>query len=598
MSLYSVTESEFDPRDNNWDDWEDPADLELQCLFCSTLYPNAVVLFDHCKADHAFDFVAIRAQLQLDYYQCIRLLNYIREQVHKQPGLMATSPLTVTKDAAFLENDQYLKPVLPNDELLMCFDDVDIPMIQAQQQVQAMALNGFPEPTTDLERQLIHKVHQLQYQLRQAQSAGALLSTQFRDYQEMVKSHFYDTLDDEARSVLSHVTSFSRLSIAHGGEAPSSALRSKPAPRAKKPTDPSDYYFQSYAYNDIHETMLKDTVRTEGYRDFIYDNKDVFKGKVVLDVGCGTGILSMFAARAGATKVFAVDNSDVIDKTHQTIMENQLENVITLIKGKIEEVVLPVDSVDIIISEWMGYFLLFEAMLDSVLVARDRWLLPDGLLCPSYMTILLGGFEDSELINDTFNFWENVYGFKMSAMKQSLDHEALVEVVEANAVITTTSCLKTIDISCVETTALNFTSAFTLKVMADGTLHGLVGYFDTYFARDALMLPPPASPTAIQDAQHAVGRVNPNAPTGDGDQRIHQFTTGPHGPPTHWKQTLFIFDHPLVVTKGQQLQGRFTCRKGVANPRELDISISYALVADASVETGTTPMTTQQFALR
>ena len=46
--------------------------------------------------------------------------------------------------------------------------------------------------------------------------------------------------------------------------------------------------------------MLKDTVRTDSYRDFIYHNKSFFNGKVVLDVGCGSGILSMFAAKAGA----------------------------------------------------------------------------------------------------------------------------------------------------------------------------------------------------------------------------------------------------------------------------------------------------------
>lgn len=50
-----------------------------------------------------------------------------------------------------------------------------------------------------------------------------------------------------------------------------------------------------------------------------------------------------------------------------------------MIKGRIEEVKLPVDHVDIIISEWMGYFLLFESMLDSVIFARNKWLSVDGL---------------------------------------------------------------------------------------------------------------------------------------------------------------------------------------------------------------------------
>ena len=47
---------------------------------------------------------------------------------------------------------------------------------------------------------------------------------------------------------------------------------------------------------------------------------------------------------------------------------------ITLIKGKVEEVSLPVDQVDIIVSEWMGYCLFYESMLDTVIFARDKWL--------------------------------------------------------------------------------------------------------------------------------------------------------------------------------------------------------------------------------
>jgi predicted RNA methylase len=57
--------------------------------------------------------------------------------------------------------------------------------------------------------------------------------------------------------------------------------------------------------------MLKDEVRTNAFRDAIEGNPDAFKDKIVLDVGAGTGILSIFAARAGAKHVYAVEASDI-----------------------------------------------------------------------------------------------------------------------------------------------------------------------------------------------------------------------------------------------------------------------------------------------
>jgi protein arginine N-methyltransferase 1 len=63
------------------------------------------------------------------------------------------------------------------------------------------------------------------------------------------------------------------------------------------------------------------------------------------------------------------------------VKKNGFGDKITIIKSKVEEAVLPVEKVDIIISEWMGYFLLYEAMLDTVLFARDKWLVKDGIVC-------------------------------------------------------------------------------------------------------------------------------------------------------------------------------------------------------------------------
>ncbi|KAF6001186.1 Protein arginine n-methyltransferase [Cyanidiococcus yangmingshanensis] len=68
-----------------------------------------------------------------------------------------------------------------------------------------------------------------------------------------------------------------------------------------------DYYFASYSHFGIHEEMIKDEVRTKTYMRAILDNAHLFAGRVVMDVGAGTGILSLFAARAGAAKVFAIE---------------------------------------------------------------------------------------------------------------------------------------------------------------------------------------------------------------------------------------------------------------------------------------------------
>jgi protein arginine N-methyltransferase 3 len=163
---------------------------------------------------------------------------------------------------------------------------------------------------------------------------------------------------------------------------------------------------------DIHAVMIQDKVRTSTYAHFILTNPSLFRDAVVLDVGCGTGILSLFAARAGAKRVISVDASNIAEKAEKIAKANNFDDVITVVRGKIENIQLPadVDKVDIIISEWMGYALLYESMLDSVLVARDRFLRPGGVMAPSQCQMMLALCDGSEIYKDRIGFWDDVYG--------------------------------------------------------------------------------------------------------------------------------------------------------------------------------------------
>ena len=139
--------------------------------------------------------------------------------------------------------------------------------------------------------------------------------------------------------------------------------------------------------------MIKDQVRTETYRKAIMHNKHLFKGKIVLDVGCGTGILSLFAAKAGARRVYGVEMSEFAFQASQVVKDNNMQDVVKILKGKVEEVELLDDHVDVIISEWMGYSLFFESMLDSVLFARDKYLVKDGIIFPDIVRLFICGLQ-------------------------------------------------------------------------------------------------------------------------------------------------------------------------------------------------------------
>lgn len=187
----------------------------------------------------------------------------------------------------------------------------------------------------------------------------------------------------------------------------------------------------------------------------------------------------------------------------------------------------------------MGYFLLFEGMLDSVIYARDNYLSAGGFLLPNRCNISLIGYGDEGKHKQLINFWDNVYGFDMSSLKKEVLSEAVVDICEEKFILTDPNIICDLDLMKVDTNCTNFSYNFNLTVKTGGKLTALVGYFDTYFD-----MPNPVS-----------------------------FSTSPNSKPTHWKQVLFYLKDPVIVNAEEILTGKFTCQRDKKDVRALVIQI-------------------------
>ena len=168
-----------------------------------------------------------------------------------------------------------------------------------------------------------------------------------------------------------------------------------------------------YAEIEVHRTMICDRVRTEAFRRAIISV--VRPGDIVLDLGAGSGILSMFAARAGAARVYAVERTTVAVLAQELAAANGVAEIVQLIHGDIMDLELP-ERVDVIVSEWLGGFGIDEGMLVPVIAARDRWLKPGGVMVPQSVTAWTALVRDRYL-GETLEFLrDNPYDLRLDQL--------------------------------------------------------------------------------------------------------------------------------------------------------------------------------------
>jgi len=361
-------------------------------------------------------------------------------------------------------------------------------------------------------------------------------------------------------------------------------------------------YFCSYAQLYHQKQMLADHNRMAAYHSAILGNSDVFKGKVVMDIGTGSGILAVWAAQAGARKVYAVEYTDMA-KHAKTVMEaNGVDNVVTVIQGAVEDVELPMEEdqldweetddgkklvVDIIISEWMGYFLLRESMLDSIVRARDKFLKrKTGLMFPSHCSMYIAPVNDEQerkqnsneyagAMSDWFDFaatTKQVYGVDMGALEKDFDREqkeyymlsSRWTELRPEAVLAEPIVVKHLDlVTCNVEDSRGITegdpnSTFVFDISGNenhGPVSGISGWFTADFR----------------------SRTDPGSEAAPKVQNPSFLSTGPENGYTHWGQQTFYFLNSIPLLQGEctRLSGSLEMRRTKENARLYNCRIKY-----------------------
>jgi hypothetical protein len=238
-----------------------------------------------------------------------------------------------------------------------------------------------------------------------------------------------------------------------------------------------------------------------------------------------------------------------------------------------EKVNLPVDQVDIIVSEWMGVYLVHESMLQSIIYARDKYLRKDGLglLYPSIAYLYICPIESKKYIDEQLNYWDKFYNFDFEPMKRVYSHlmkeKPIIEEISADQLVSDEKILASLDLNTISIDDLNVLQSYNLKyvVNRDCNLHGFAFWFDVIFHTD------------------------------DG---IVTLSTSPRVKQTHWKQTVVLLPQVLDSSNNGYLSfskdDEFECftilNQSEANNRHYVIDVGISKIDKKNLAEGSDEM--------
>jgi type I protein arginine methyltransferase len=256
--------------------------------------------------------------------------------------------------------------------------------------------------------------------------------------------------------------------------------------------------------------MIADKVRTDVYSRAI--RQIVKPGFVVLEIGTGPGVFAILACQAGASRVFAIESSDVIQVAREAAIANGCADRIEFFEGLSTLVTLPARA-DVIFSDLRGVLPLLGHHIPSIVDARNRFLKPGGVFCPRKDTIWMAVVETPKIYSRIVDPWEQ------SGLDQNLAsarRRAVNNLMRARAtpdqLLTEPQLWATVNYSSIESPDARGTLQWTVK--RAGTGHGILLWFDADLAEST------------------------------------EFSTSPFGPETIYSSMFFPWIRPVTLAQG------------------------------------------------
>ena len=226
---------------------------------------------------------------------------------------------------------------------------------------------------------------------------------------------------------------------------------------------------------DYHRELLADETRTNAFREAI--SRVVRPGDVVVDVGCGSGILSFFACQAGAARVYSIDQTHAADVASLLARHLGFGNRMTVLHGEAKTIELP-ERADVLLSETLGVAGLDEGISEIVADARKRFLKENARIVPQRVGVSIVPVELDYDYDRHIAFWNGPrYGLDLRPLKLFASSSILFAHIRSGAYLDEPAEVVSIDLRHDDGKKAAGSASFTAT--RDAQLHGFGVFFTT-----------------------------------------------------------------------------------------------------------------------